>query len=426
MPVTTYDIAGPWAAVGRQLFQGGNSYEMGRTKMGQALAQEAQANAHARLFNEQADQIAQRRGYQAPEFASKIAAALAGLSDAQGVALSDYQQQGHWGALEAPAPSWYSPDVERRVNNARGAFLANLAGTGNSNAEQIAEAYAKVAGQGRIDSAMGRPETIPVFGQAMAASQGKPLFHQGAHGTMNQFTGAENLNDVGRSAAMENRAQAGNASASAALHRAQIPEVAAKIEVLKSKVGQTDPATGEKKTPPPKPIPAAALKLQQEELDAIGTASNLEKDIGALSGMIDQGKLLLGPAENVKSNLRNMAGMSDDNSRNFASFRAMLERLRNDSLRLNKGVQTEGDAQRAWNELVANINDPKVVRQRLEEIQRVNQRAVALRKNNVDVIRANYGHPELDVSGYTGQEATLGPKPGGGGVDDLLKKYGGQ
>lgn len=161
-------------------------------------------------------------------------------------------------------------------------------------------------------------------------------------------------------------------------------------------------------------LPTPALKLQQEELDAIGTASSIQADLKALEGQIDAGKLKLGPVSNIASQARNMAGMSDEQSRNFQSFQSTLEKLRNDSLRLNKGVQTEGDAQRAWNELIKNINDPKVVKQRLGEIQKINARAANLRKMNIDSIRSNYGMEPMDTSGYEKQAPAVGGGASGG------------
>lgn len=143
-------------------------------------------------------------------------------------------------------------------------------------------------------------------------------------------------------------------------------------------------------------LPGSALKLQQEELDAINTAASISADVGALKSQIDSGQLAIGTVRNATSQAKNFLGLSDENSRNFASFRATLEKLRNDSLRLNKGVQTEGDAQRAWNELVSSINDPKVVSQRLDEIQKINERAIDLRRNNINVIRSNYGVDPLE------------------------------
>lgn len=162
---------------------------------------------------------------------------------------------------------------------------------------------------------------------------------------------------------------------------------------------------GDKST---QPLPTTALKLQQEALDAIGTAKSIEADLGSVSQTLNRGDLNLGPWENMKSKAKNYTGISDENSRNFATFQSTLEKLRNDSLRLNKGVQTEGDAQRAWNELFAGINDQELVKQRLLEIQKINERAATLHQNNIDILRSNYGKDPLDTSGYDQGSAILG------------------
>lgn len=255
-------------------------------------------------------------------------------------------------------------------------------------------------------------------------------------GTINPFTGqvaTNNLFDTkigeGRANINQSNAAAGNSSAHAALARAQMGEVGKEnFSPVQTADGQTillgnkgsakqapiDPATGKpyalqaKNAPQAKPMPAAALKLQNEELDAIGTASTINSQLENAIGQIDKGELKLGPLANVKNAGLNIAGMSNPESRNYASFKATLEKLRNDSLRLNKGVQTEGDAIRAWNEVLSNINDPKLVRQRLSEVSALNKRAVELRKLNVDNIRANYGHEPLDVSQYTAPKGASG------------------
>lgn len=163
----------------------------------------------------------------------------------------------------------------------------------------------------------------------------------------------------------------------------------------------------------PKPMPGTAVKLQNEELEAIGTFSGLDSDLAAIEGQMADGKLKLGLVANAMGAARNAVGLSDENSRNLASFKAKLENMRNESLRLNKGVQTEGDSVRAWNEAISNINDPGIVTQRLAEIRALNKRAVALRKNNVDLLRSNYGAEQLDYSKYDPQPAALDlPKPG--------------
>lgn len=152
--------------------------------------------------------------------------------------------------------------------------------------------------------------------------------------------------------------------------------------------------------PANKPLPAGALKMQQSELDALATASGIDGQLERIQGQLDGGTLSFGPVSNLINQARNAAGMSSEESRNLASFRSTLEKLRNDSLRLNAGVQTDGDAQRAWNELFTNLNDTELVKQRLGEIRRINQRAAQLRKLNIDGIRANYGHEALDTSQY--------------------------
>ena len=157
-----------------------------------------------------------------------------------------------------------------------------------------------------------------------------------------------------------------------------------------------------------KPMPPSALRMQQEELDAIGSASSVNADLKAIQDQIAGGKLKLGMVENLVGQTKNALGMSDEQSRNLASFKATLEKQRNESLRLNKGVQTEGDSVRAWNELIANINDPQVVTQRLEEIQRLNERAANIRRMNVDVIRQNYGKDPLPTEGYQQQPPAVG------------------
>lgn len=161
-----------------------------------------------------------------------------------------------------------------------------------------------------------------------------------------------------------------------------------------------------------KPLPTQALKMQQEALDAIATAKTISADLSSVQQQIKDGTLKLGAIENPTAEIRNWMGKSNESSRNLATFKATLERLRNDSLRLNKGVQTEGDAVRAWNEMLKNINDTELVKQRLAQIQNINNRAAEIRKKDVNSIRANFGHPPMDISGYENQNAAVGANAG--------------
>jgi hypothetical protein len=168
------------------------------------------------------------------------------------------------------------------------------------------------------------------------------------------------------------------------------------------------PGAGTPPPKPPKPLPSTVLKMQQESLDKIGIASSINADLAGISRQIDEGKLKFGPIDNLVNTGRNLAGISSEQSRNFGTFKSTLERLRNESLRLNTGVQTDGDAQRAWNELFQNINDTGLVKQRLVELQAINQRGAELQRLRVDSLRAEHGAEPLDASAYSTQPAAVG------------------
>lgn len=161
--------------------------------------------------------------------------------------------------------------------------------------------------------------------------------------------------------------------------------------------GAVDPATGEPSAPEQQPakLPVPALKMEQEALDNSRTADKIVTDLNKFVQQIDNGQLDLGLFANLANKARNNLGMSNEESRNLVSLESGLQKLRNDSLRLNKGPQTDGDAERAWQELLDNINDPAVVRQRLEEIKALNENAKQWHFNQANAVRANFGAPEL-------------------------------
>lgn len=135
-----------------------------------------------------------------------------------------------------------------------------------------------------------------------------------------------------------------------------------------------------------RPLSAAQQRQVETYYQEIAGLDNIDAELGRFDSMIASGDLQLSPVANTVGGVRNALGMSTQNSRNLAEFRSTLERVRNDSLRLNKGVQTEGDANRAWNELVSNINDPAVVRQQLRRIMGINERARQFRMQRLGQI----------------------------------------
>lgn len=262
--------------------------------------------------------------------------------------------------------------------------------------------------------------------QQLAGQEQDRQFNRDKFGQEFQY---RQTNDAANRALQERQLtqQAQNAAASQGIQRAQLElqraqfqrgEVPAGFEQDPNNPGQLRPRVGgpmdpnylrAKQEATPKPLSPGFQKAEDEILTDLQSLNSINGQLATIGNQIKDGKLNLGLYNNAKSQVQNYFGKSDENSTNYASARATLEKIRNDSLRLNKGVQTEGDAQRAWNELVANINDPNVVTQRLKEIQALNNQAATFKRNLISQRRADNRLPALDVDrvlGITPQQQT--------------------
>lgn len=165
-------------------------------------------------------------------------------------------------------------------------------------------------------------------------------------------------------------------------------------------IAEGNPKTFKPDTVKPPRVPAAAITVLDNHQTALQTASAMNTKMGNIKQQLKSGELDLGPVKNVFARGQNAIGLSSGASQAYASLRADLEKVRNDSLRLNKGVQTEGDAQRAWKELLSNLNDPKVVLRRLEEIEGYNRQAEAFHKDSIVQLREDVGLPPIDPNKF--------------------------
>lgn len=156
-----------------------------------------------------------------------------------------------------------------------------------------------------------------------------------------------------------------------------------------------------------KPMPQQLQKAENDMLEKVQIAANNNADVSGIISNIDQGTLDPGILKNNYEKAKTFFGAvdpADTNTRNYNTFVSTMERLRNESLRLNKGVQTEGDAQRAWNELFTNINDKTVVRDQLARIAKLNERAARqqaglVRNQRKTFFGANYQEPDWESLG---------------------------
>lgn len=151
---------------------------------------------------------------------------------------------------------------------------------------------------------------------------------------------------------------------------------------------------------PEKVLPASLQKAEDADFDAIESVSglnmSLEPVITSLGGFGSKPvnpSLNLGATNNAMNTARNFLGMSTPESRQYSQLEETKIRIINDSLRLNKGTQTEGDAQRAAREVEAAWakNDTEATRQALLRLYQINERAKQNKEQQIERRRKSQG-----------------------------------
>ncbi|WP_313213878.1 hypothetical protein [Stenotrophomonas acidaminiphila] len=159
-----------------------------------------------------------------------------------------------------------------------------------------------------------------------------------------------------------------------------------------------------------KPLPVGALKELLNVEDALGSTEVMNDIIQKHTGRIQDGSLSISPAGAMLGKVRTSLGFSTPNDVALTEWDADKTKIVNESLRLNKGVQTEGDAQRAANELMS-ANDAATAARALQRLAEINRRAVDLQQRKAGMIRGNYG--QAPVGDNTGQPSLGGAFSGG-------------
>ena len=183
--------------------------------------------------------------------------------------------------------------------------------------------------------------------------------------------------------------------------------------------GPADPFLKNERTSPTaaKPIPVGALNQVLGAQDALGSTQVISDIIQKHARRMQSGELIVGPVDTIGAKFRTVLGMANAQDVNLNEWEADKTKIVNESLRLNKGVQTEGDAQRAVQELMG-ARDQATAARALRRLAELNARAVQLQKQKLTTIYSNYGR------GADGEPVQRRQPAQGGGVDDLLSKYG--
>lgn len=142
-----------------------------------------------------------------------------------------------------------------------------------------------------------------------------------------------------------------------------------------------------------KTLPASLQVKEDEDNAAIDTAQAAVEDISPILSTLKNGQLNLSGFNNIMFKAKAAIGSDDPEVLQYQALQRQLTRFINSTLQLNKGVQTEGDAQRAANELNAafSANNSKAMTAALEEMVKVNKRAVTNRQNSINRRRKSQG-----------------------------------
>ena len=147
-----------------------------------------------------------------------------------------------------------------------------------------------------------------------------------------------------------------------------------------------------------KPLPSYLAKDEEADYGTATAATNLASDANNFIGRIKSGEIKFGLKDRASIRTRQAFGSQDPDVIAREDYDKFLKVLTNESLRLNKGTQTEGDAVRAAKELESS-ESPAAAAAAMRRLVEINVR----RTQNAadDVLRrrknANFPDPERPI-----------------------------
>jgi hypothetical protein len=147
-----------------------------------------------------------------------------------------------------------------------------------------------------------------------------------------------------------------------------------------------------------KPLPATLQKSEEEDFDNGQAAINLANDSQKYLTGITKGNIKFGTLTGPALRAQSMLGSSDPDVIARNDFERFKTTLVNESLRLNKGTQTEGDAIRAAKELQS-AESPADAGKAIATLRDINIRRAEDYRKSITRRRtnANAGEPEINL-----------------------------
>lgn len=146
------------------------------------------------------------------------------------------------------------------------------------------------------------------------------------------------------------------------------------------------------------------IEAQTEELDNIASNNDLISQTDNFLDMIADGELEFGLIDSVGDSLTLATGIGDtQEAMNSQSFDRYINRLRNELLRMARGVQTDADAERVIKELVTGVEsrNTDAVQNALTELRDVQAKTVKRLKAKVQNRRKAKNLGEYDFGNET-------------------------
>jgi hypothetical protein len=156
------------------------------------------------------------------------------------------------------------------------------------------------------------------------------------------------------------------------------------------------PIPGGPQDPANKPPPGNVQAAEDKDIEAIGANRSMNMTIDDVINRIDKGSLKLGAWKNLWHEGELLLGTSSPEAVEYSTFMQGMKKMQNDILILHNGVQTEGDAKRALQQIITNPTDEKSVKANLTELKKLNDRARVLRKQMLDIRRQRNRMAPLD------------------------------
>jgi hypothetical protein len=141
-----------------------------------------------------------------------------------------------------------------------------------------------------------------------------------------------------------------------------------------------------------RPLPSNLAKAEEEDYGTAQASANLATDTNRVINQIKSGEIKFGLKDRASIRARQVFGSQDPDVIARENYDKFLLVLTNESLRLNKGTQTEGDAERAAKELLSS-ESPEAAASAMNRLLEVNVRRAQNAANSVERRRANAGFP---------------------------------